>query len=104
MQVKKVFKVNLSTEQLSFRFCIFFLHKALESSKWLGSFLFFCFLDTTVHDRRKSQSMSSNATKSTSVSWLSLKKKRMNLGTAVPEFYSLQTKLNEKLTQLADLN
>ena len=23
-----------------FRFCIFFLHKALESSKWLGSFLF----------------------------------------------------------------
>ena len=31
-------------------------------------------------------------------------KKGMNLGTAVPEFYSLQTKLNEKLTQLADLN
>ena len=36
--------------------------------------------------------------------FLGFPKKRMNLGTAVPEFYSLQTKLNEKLTQLADLN
>ena len=33
--------------------------------------------------------MSSNTPKSMSVSWLSLKKKRMNLETTVPEFYSL---------------
>ena len=36
--------------------------------------------------------------------FLGFPKKRMNLGTAIPEFYSLQTKLNEKLTQVADLN